>query len=58
MATTNTKDYSWMDPHYLGLPSKHTKMDEGVKVLFEVGSNSDWKILVTLIKDTNFNTPT
>lgn len=36
----NLGDYSWVDPLYLGIPSKHIEKEWEIDVLFEVGSSS------------------
>lgn len=46
MAIHNAENYSRVDPQYLGIPSKHIEKDGEKEILLEVGSSSDWKILV------------
>lgn len=53
MVATNVGDYSWVDPRYLGIPSKFIERDG---VPFEVWSFPDWKILAVHIDKMIFHT--
>lgn len=46
MVTINAKDYSWVDPQYLGISLKHIQKDEGIEVPFKTGSSLNWKIVM------------
>lgn len=35
MTAINVRDYSWVNPRYLGIPSKHVEKDGGIEVVHE-----------------------